>query len=1139
MRFYFLMLRVFRCRWALFKKCLGRIACNKGFKSLSYSLWLSSIVLALTSLASDSGLSPQMPASPRIDLRWSEMGDTLFHHLSVEQGLPNAFVTALAQDKDGFIWVGTQGGLARWDGYHFEHYTANLADPKGLPDPWVTVIRQDKQGRLWIGTNAGGLALFDRSKDQFLRVAVSASGTSHVNVRAILDDTQGNLWVGTRGGLDCFLADGKTVQHFRHENDDPNSLPSDRILSLLEDRLGRLWIGTNKGLVFRDKTSTQFKILTLPLAKAGDVIISSLTESSDGKLWIGTNAHGVFVFDAKREKLVALPLANLLNRAETKTAAVVINEMREAVPGKMWISTYEMGIVSVDITSLQQKMIRHDIALPSSLSDETVLSILRDQSGLVWVGTQNGLDRHDPNNLAVHTLLGGPSRPDSFIDTDFMSMASLPDGSIWFGALHKNIQVLDPITAQLKELPQSPDRPATKVFRCCVVRGKQVYFGTNNGVFRSDLDARKMEEVNVFPRLGTRVSSLALIDDDLWISGEDGLWVKSLKTAEPAFRPPGLDALKKVYVNEIVADNEGHIWIGSFHDGLYRYDQKTHALVHLTANSLDKTALPHNDVSNFLLDSRGWLWVGTQGGGIALLKNTREQTVYQFERITQAQGLPNDVVDKILEDNFGNVWVSTDEGIARIDYKTKAVDRLQRSEGVINAGFWSNSGAKTAHGDLMFGGVSGIVVIQPALYKKWDYHAPVVVTGLQLGGRKIPAIVMNSQAGMQKKLDIFPEANSLAVEFSALDFSAPEKNRYAYRLDGYDKAWIETDATRRLAAYTNLSPGNYQLRLRGSNRNGTWTEKEFVFPIHVIPAWYQTWWAYVVYALLTLGVLFMLIRWRLWALKEQNRVLESLVVERTCALELQTRELEKRTLDLEQSKKKLEEQSLTDPLTGLRNRRYLSISIDEDIAQVNRSYRGMGFGEVEQKLTNCDMVFIMVDLDYFKSVNDQYGHAAGDRVLEQASVLIKSATRDTDTVVRWGGEEFLVIARKANRVKAGVIAERIRKRIEEHLFDIGTGQTVHRTCSLGLAAYPFVRQKIELYAWEQVVDIADQCLYAAKRGGRNAWIGLSLAEHAEMEAQLDGGAFDVEQQITLGNIRVKTSLPGETKLDWSHGRLLS
>jgi diguanylate cyclase (GGDEF)-like protein len=239
-----------------------------------------------------------------------------------------------------------------------------------------------------------------------------------------------------------------------------------------------------------------------------------------------------------------------------------------------------------------------------------------------------------------------------------------------------------------------------------------------------------------------------------------------------------------------------------------------------------------------------------------------------------------------------------------------------------------------------------------------------------------------------------------------------------------------------------------------------------------------------------------------------------------------------RTQELKAANEALRNQSLTDPLTGLRNRRYLGVCMPEDIAQVVRTHRNHIRGQRDRTLLNIDLVFLMVDVDHFKSVNDRYGHHAGDLVLQQLADILRRATRDTDTVVRWGGEEFLIVARNASRGDSTVLAERIRAGVESHSFDIGTDTPIHRTCSIGYAFYPFLVDPPDAFSWEQVVDLADHCLYAAKRGGRNAWVGISPADDFSAKEIPERVSLQVKTLVDNQRLLVKTSLPEGQDLEW-------
>jgi len=1065
---------------------------------------------------------------------WQKFADTIFHRLSTQNGLPQSSATAIAQDGDGFIWVGTQGGLARWDGYRFRNYLPIPDDESSLPDHYVLSLYADPRGRLWVSTNGGGIAYYDNRLDRFVRIPVGAKAVSHVTVNGILGDGKNGLWLATRAGLNHYDPDTGKFQHFFSDPTQEHSLPSNFIRSLARDKTGGIWVGTSQGLVKQEAAdfgSSRFKPIRLPMEANKVQRIVSLACSQDGKIWVGTFDAGAFYIDPKE----GIPHRLLLPQITTNQRLPAndnIYTIRETAENEIWLGTYGKGVVIVNGLTLEAKRLLSDPSRSTSLADNSIWSIFRDRSGLVWVGSQRGISLHDPSASAFFTLYGSENQTQGLVGIDFFSAQGLSDGSVWIGSQNHGISILRPGADRFQFLLADDSQPKTAlpqsaIFMIFQSRTGAIYIGTDKGLYRSDRSGTSVQKQNLTPRNpAMRVAAMLEVSNKLLIGGPEGLWEKDLASDEDkATQPDWAKAIANKFITDIQRAPDGALWVATSQEGIYRIDMESGALQNFKPDLKNSQTLSHRNVSNLLFDSRGWLWIAMQGGGVDVLKSPDGKATATFKHLRKEQGLPNDLVNKVLEDARGDIWVSTDEGLAKIHPEQLKVTAITEPDGVAITGYWSNAGAKLPHGDLIFGGVGGLTIVRPSLMKDYSFEPPVVITSIQAGGKTIAANQNRFFGTDPEKLVIHPDANSMIVEFAALDYSAPERNRYAYQLEGYDKTWIETDYTRRLAAYTNLAPGEYRLLLRGSNRSGAWSETVVSLPIRVLPAWFQTWWAYALYLILISSLIIGLVRWRLWRLAKRNRTLELLVQERTQELEV--------------SRQLLEQQSLTDHLTGLRNRRFLSFGMVEDIALVNRAYQDLDPRGLNRAQRHLDIIFIMVDIDYFKSVNDEFGHAAGDSVLIETTQLLKEAVRESDTIIRWGGEEFLIVARNSNYVEAQVLAERIRTRIAEHDFVLPDGQILHKTCSLGVAAYPFIPNSIDSFTWEQVIDIADQCLYAAKHGGRNAWVGLFLPESDDSKGHITPIthlAFDLEQQIAHGHILVKTSLPADTPLDWSHGR---
>jgi diguanylate cyclase (GGDEF)-like protein len=314
-----------------------------------------------------------------------------------------------------------------------------------------------------------------------------------------------------------------------------------------------------------------------------------------------------------------------------------------------------------------------------------------------------------------------------------------------------------------------------------------------------------------------------------------------------------------------------------------------------------------------------------------------------------------------------------------------------------------------------------------------------------------------------------------SLEFAVLHYLSPGKNQYAYVMEGLEPAWNQV-GNQHSITYSTLPPGDYTFRVMGANCDGVWSQASTDLKIHVLPPWWKRWWFRLGTTITLAGLIITAVRMRLGSLRKQNRLLEDTVAGRTRELAI--------------ANEALLEQSLTDPLTGLRNRRFLGACMPEDVAQIQRVQRDAAMNNLARMKLNIDVLFLMVDLDHFKLVNDRYGHRAGDMVLQQMGRILKSIARDSDTLVRWGGEEFLIVARNTARADAQILPERIRASVEAHPFEINEEKPIHCTCSVGFAVFPLLLNDVDSYQWEQVVELADTCLYAAKHGGRNAWVGM-------------------------------------------------
>ncbi len=867
------------------------IASNALFLFASLVVWLAFFLTGVSCVHAVS-----LPVSPPVS-RWAALADTAFQHITTDQGLPQSTATALAEDRDGFLWVGTQGGLARWDGYRFHVYLPNPYDPNSLSDGFITILFVDQQGQFWIGTNSGGLARYLPKTDHFQTISAGASGLSHVGVTALCNDGSGGLWVGTEAGLDHIGPQQKVLPTPAWGR----TLPDMRVRGLLQAKDGALWVATRKG-VLRVDAHGQAELLRFPGTLGTNVLVTSLMQASDGRIWVGTQEAGPIWFD---EKLQAHALS--LNYKDIER----IDNIVEAVPGVLWMGTSGQGIVAVDTRNFTMRSIRNDVSLPSSLADNTIWGLLRDQAGLMWVATGRGVSRHAPLQQGVLTLFGVNGRTEGLSDNDVLGVLPVKNDAIWLVLGSRSLAVLNPDKKSITKVGQK----LSKIFALAADPDGRVIIGTASGLIRSDPYGQHFQNV-LLPKIDHtpgkssplrasetlfRDASNMLIErDKIWLGGLNGLWLLDLSAqGEIAdLHPEVVGQLTDQRVSTMRLGLNGQIFVGT-ENGLNIVDTVHHTVERILPNRTDPTALAFGGITSILFDSKQRLWIGSVGGAISLMERRDANGPARFRRIGQEQGLPNGNANKLLEDASGDIWVSTEEGIGRINGRTLAVQALRRSEGVAIASYWADVGAVTGKNEILFGGAGGLTVIHPELLELSHFRPLVRVTDVRIGGKQIPIALMN--AASSEGIQILPNANNFSFELAALDYSAPERNRYAYRLEGYDKDWVETDATRRMASYANLAPGDYRLQFRGSNRNGLFGPDSNPILVKVLPAWHQTWWMRMIEIILALLTVLAVVQTRTYFLRQRELELTEQVRSRTAELDEKQQQLLNANAELAQT----------------------------------------------------------------------------------------------------------------------------------------------------------------------------------------------------------------------------------------------
>ncbi len=1047
------------------------------------------------------------------------LNEPTFTTVGDTRSINDGVVTALAQDERGLIWIGTTVGLVRYDGYQLRRVAVgtppgatSAAAPAG--SSFVRTLLSAPGGALWVGLDGDGLARLDTERQVWTRYNPNpkqAGALTNGTVRALAMGQDGALWVGTTGGGLHRLAPQAST--FESHTRASGALPDDRVQALLVDRRGDLWVGTWNGLVRLRRGGQTFEPVWSDPARTGSLagrIVAMLGEAPDGRIWAGTRQGDLVMIDPSTGDGVRAEQASELPGARLSGATRYITAMAVASPHEIWVSGTN-GVELRDSTDghILMRLVR-DARKPWGLAANNVVALLRERSGGMWVGSYGGgLQRHIPTE-GLWVRHGEVDENSVLSNGDVRSLHQLTNGEIWAGMSERGVAVLD---SQLRQIDQiltddsGPGRKAgTTLFKGGVAGAitqsadGSVWVGTDGGVYQFTPQRKLLRSYTVGQGRARRM--LATRDGSVWVGTQDGVY-RRMAGGERFDRLNLKDGgALNGNVNALAEDADGTIWVGG-NNGLHVVLPGERGLQPVT--SPEGSGLMQKMVLGLLVDRQQVLWVDTNAGLHRMVGRANDQI--SFKLVADAGGAS--VGANLLEDAQGRIW--THQNI--FDPRDGSRYELSPADGVDIGTGWFRSYARLTDGRMLFGGSTGILVVQAESFKPWTYAPPLVVSELRVADERVPT-------GTPLKLT--PTQRNFNVEFSALDFTSPERLRYRYRLSGFDANWIDTRADFRVASYGNLPPGDYVLEVQGSNRTGQWSPQTLILPVNVQSAWWQTWWARLLAVMVCTLAVVVLAHSRTAVLRRRQVELEGKVHERTAELENLSRELQIKSAALEAS-------SLIDPLTGLHNRRFLNQYLDAEITQALRSHEE--HRQHETPLTEgADIVFFLLDIDHFKQVNDEYGHAAGDAVLVQMRQRLQQAFRQADYLVRWGGEEFLIVARATSRSQATELAERARAAVADAPFVLADGTLLHKTCSVGFAAFPLAPAWPTALDWPTVVDLADQALYAVKHNGRNGWLGLREAKAESAAALREAAKQPLAQWAGNGEVQL-VGLPGHAALD--------
>ncbi len=982
-----------------------------------------------------------------------------FRSFGVDQGLSNLSTVAMAQDHDGFLWVGTEDGLFRQEGDKFRRF----GEAEGLPSARIDPngISVGKTRGLWVSTSRG-LVFWDGLS--FLRP--SAMGMKGLDGRPATCLPQGGVILSDQPSNTRFLGldghdftplsglpwgNGLTASTYSAEQDlflaalgqelwarhrgvwshrDLSPFLGQDIRVLRIDSKGQIWMRCTERLAKMANLNATVESLTTPIPLAA-VNSSNLGVDGQGRLW--TNApQGLVWLDGQNSGVIGL------NEGLPQGGAVVLCVDHQ---GTVWIG-------GEGCHKLLGEGLWTGWTRKQGLPTDIVWTITRTQDGLLWAGTAAGLARGDERGWKMLPQTHG---------NQFMALAEDVDGNLWAGHL------------------RSTERPAGLSVRA---KGASV-----------------LQPVSI-PGLIPEgsVASLLAEGTTLWVGTTSaGLLRATRKGTSLTFQPitignwPRLDSIQR-----IISDGHQGLWVAGSH-GLAHWNGQTWV-------TLDKSSgLPEDTALTIAAMPNGEAWASFTEA-IALVRIRRQgERLELLETLRAPHPLLKNPIITMISQLDGILWLGTSRGLLRWD--GHRVERYGRHTGLPGEDCAQNALWFDPNGDVWVGLSVGLAKGRLAL-RTGDQTPP-------------PAQIFAARRGDEQSVLVDKADRLIPWAFRTLTFNYGPKGSlrtedlsYQVRLIGIEDRWRDTTLPE--SRYPSLGAGVYRFEVRTVNSVGETGGLSSV-DFRILAPWWLRPWFLVLAGLLVVGLSLLGFRWRTQLLRRHNLQLEALV--------------HARTLELEIANSSLLEASLIDPLTGLHNRRFLSMTMPEEEIRLHRMFRNY-LQKGENPLNrNEDLVLFLGDLDHFKHVNDTYGHAAGDLVLQQTAQVLRGVCRTSDTLVRWGGEEFLLVAKRSDREKAHQIAEKLCQAMRYHTFVLPDEQTLHCTMSIGYAAFPILDQHPEAMTWEDTLQVADQCMYAAKHAGRDGWVGMHTPGPVDAPDIASRFRVDLESLVREGQAQISSSFP--------------
>jgi ligand-binding sensor domain-containing protein/signal transduction histidine kinase len=827
-----------------------------------------------------------------------------FEKFTSDDGLSQNSVVKIFQDSKHFLWFGTYDGLNRYDGFTFKVYKTNVADSTTISGQYFSAICEDKDGNLWVSSLGGGLNKYTRGTDTFKRYRHdprNSKSLSNDRVRALLIDKRGNFWIGTESGLDLFNPGTEEFIHHRNIPGDPNSLSNDYVFSIGEDAKGNLWIGTYSGLNVLDPVKNKYRNFNGEKglkAGLGNNWTNKTYLDRNNILWI-CSTEGLHWYDEKNDKFTRyMPEKNNPNSISNNN----IRDILEDANGDFWIATNTGGINKFDKKTGKFIRIQHDPSNENSLNTDQIISLWQDKSGIIWIGTDGGgINKLNIRKSQFTIYQNLVQNKNSLSDNKVYYICEDKKGVLWIGTHGGGLNKFDPQKSadnfiRFQHRPENRNSLINDAIRWITTdRSGALWIATDSGLdkFNPATNIFTHFTMDEYPVL--RTNSIFCVaenrEGEILVGTYDGGFSIYDKTKNSFTNylhdPKNAKSISSNVVRQIFEDKSGLIWLCT-DNGLNLFNSRTKEFTRFLHDPKNSNSLSINTTVTIYQDKAGVIWIGTTLGLNKLEGNFPENKNIKFTRYTKKDGLPDNDIQAILEDDYGNLWISTNKGICKFNPGQNTFKNYNKNDGLPSNEFFINSACRREKtGEFLFGSHKGFCFFHPDSIKDDLYVPPVVLTDFQLFNKNVPIneevndeIILTQAIWETKEIHLSYRNNIISFGFAALDYASPGGNQYSYLLEGLESNWNFV-GNRHYASYTNLPPGEYIFRVKGSNASGIWSGKDASVKIIVTPPYWVTWWFRVLVLIAIVLITVISFKIKVKGMEDRRKELERLVREKS------------------------------------------------------------------------------------------------------------------------------------------------------------------------------------------------------------------------------------------------------------------